>query len=114
MSDDTGQRGLGLTFRTKLLLSMCGLVLLTGAVVLIVADRSSRASTHMLVDSLFRQVSSHAVTQTKDFILRAAPVAQSLEQLANRGLAVDDLDKLAPQLLAFLKGNAGMTCFVRR
>jgi serine phosphatase RsbU (regulator of sigma subunit) len=109
MSDDAGQRGSGLTFRTKLLLSVCGVVLLTGAVVLLVADRSGRASTRMLVDSLFREVSGHAVTQTKDFILRAAPVAESLEQLADQGLALDDLDKLAPQLLAFLKGNPGMT-----
>src|SRR5262249_32678613 len=109
MSDDVGQHGSGLTFRTKLLLSVCGVVLLTGAIVLLVADRSGRASTRMLVDSLFREVSGHAVTRTKDFILRAAPVAESLEQLADQGLALDDLDKLAPQLLAFLKGNAGMT-----
>jgi serine phosphatase RsbU (regulator of sigma subunit) len=107
MPDDPGHHGL--TFRTKLLLSMCGLALLTGAIVLIVADRSSRAGTRMLVDSLFREVSRHAVTQTKDFVLRAAPVAESLEQLADHGLALDDLDKLAPQLLAFLRGNPGMT-----
>ena len=42
------------------------------------------------------------------FCARCA-VAESLEQLANQGLALDDLDRLAPQLLAFLKGNAGMT-----
>ena len=109
MSDDKRQRGLDLSFRTKLLLSMCGLVLLTGAIVLLVADRNSRASTKMLVNSLFREVSGHAVTQTRDFVLRAAPVAESLGQLANQGLALDDLNRLALQLLAFLKGNAGMT-----
>jgi sigma-B regulation protein RsbU (phosphoserine phosphatase) len=100
---------LDLTFRTRLLLSTCALVLLTGIALIAVADRSNQASTKTLVDSLFKEVSSHAVTQTKDFVLRAAPVAQSLEQLANQGLALDDLDRLAPQLLAFLKGNAGMT-----
>jgi len=31
-----------------------------------VADRSNRTSTQSLVDSLFREVSSHAVTQTRD------------------------------------------------
>lgn len=108
-SDNPERRGLDLTFRAKLLLSMCGLVLLTGIIVLAVADRSSRASTQTLVDTLFREVSGHAVTQTRDFVQRAAPVAQSLQQLAHQGLAMDDLDKLAPQLLAFLKGNAGMT-----
>ena len=109
MTELVNQRGLDLTFRTKLMLGMCGLVLLTGVIVIAVADYSSRASTNTLVDSLFREVSDHAVTQTKDFVQRAAPVAQSLEQLADRGLAMDDLDKLAPQLLAFLQGNPGMT-----
>jgi phosphoserine phosphatase RsbU/P len=100
---------LDLTFRTKLLLTMCGLVLLTGAVLLAVADHGGRASTRTLVDSLFREVSGHAAAQTKAFIARAAPVAESLEQLSDRGLEMDDLDKLAPQLLAFLQGNKGMT-----
>jgi sigma-B regulation protein RsbU (phosphoserine phosphatase) len=88
---------------------MCGLVLLTGAVILLVADRSSRASTQMLVHSLFREVSSHAASQTKDFLRSAAPVAESLEHLTDQGLVLDDMNKLAPQLLAFLKGNPGMT-----
>ena len=100
---------MGLTFRTKLLLAMCGMVLLTGVVVVFVADQNSRRSTATMVDALFREVSGHAASQTKDFVLRAAPVAQSLEQLADQGLALDDLDKLAPQLLAFLKGNSGLT-----
>jgi serine phosphatase RsbU (regulator of sigma subunit) len=98
-----------LTFRTKLVLAMCGLVLLSGLVVFIVADLNARRSTRVLVHSLFREVSSDAAAQTKDFVHRAAPVAQSLQQLVGQGLAVDDLDKLAPQLLAFLKGNPGMT-----
>ncbi|HVT89168.1 MAG TPA: SpoIIE family protein phosphatase [Tepidisphaeraceae bacterium] len=110
MSDPpTPRRGLDLTFRAKLVLAMCGMVLLAGGVVIAVADRGNRSSTRTLADSLFREVSGHAVTQTRDFVLRAAPLAQSLEQLANQGLAIDDLDKLGPQLLAFLKGNAGMT-----
>ncbi len=102
-------RYLDMTFRTKLLLSMCAMVLLTGAIVIAVADRSNHASTNILVDSLFKEVSSHAVTQTRDFVLRAAPVARSLDQLVDQGLALDDLDRLAPQLLAFLKGNPDMT-----
>jgi phosphoserine phosphatase RsbU/P len=106
---DRGLPGTGLTFRTRLILAMCGLVLLTGAAILLVADRSNRASTNALVDSLFREVSNDAATQTKDFVSRAAPVAQSLVQLADHGLAIDDLDRLAPQLLAFLQGNPGMT-----
>jgi serine phosphatase RsbU (regulator of sigma subunit) len=101
--------GLGLTYRSKLLLSMCGLVALTGGVITFVADRNNRASTQVLVDSLFREVSSHAAAQTKDFVLRAAPVAESLAQLSSQGLALDDLDRLAHQLLAFLQGNQGMT-----
>src|SRR4051812_8147238 len=110
MSDRPGQRHhLDLTFRTKLLLGMCGMVLLTGLVVIVVADRNNREATQTLADALFREVSDHAVAQTRDFVSRAAPVARSLDQLADRGLALDDLDKLAPQLLAFLKGNDGLT-----
>src|SRR3954463_14972227 len=102
-------RGWDPSFRVKLIAGFCALVLLTGAAVLAVADRSGRASTRMLVDSLFREVSRHAVSRTKDFVVRAAPVAESLGQLADQGLVLDDLDRLAPQLLAFLRGNAGMT-----
>jgi phosphoserine phosphatase RsbU/P len=100
---------LDLTFRTKLLASMCALVLLTGGIIIAVADHSGRKSTSILVDSLFREASGHTVTRTKDFVLRAAPVAESLAQLVNDGLPIDDLDRLAPQLLAFLKGNPDMT-----
>jgi serine phosphatase RsbU (regulator of sigma subunit) len=100
---------LNFSFRAKLLSTMCGLVLLTGAVLLAVADRSGRANARTLVHALFHEVSAHAADESRDFILRAAPVAQSLEHLADHGLALDDPDKLAPQLLAFLQGNQGMT-----
>jgi sigma-B regulation protein RsbU (phosphoserine phosphatase) len=102
-------RSSGLTYRVQLLLTMCGLVLLVGVVILGVADWNNRTGTRALANSLFREVSAHVVTQTRDFISRAAPIAQSLEQMANQGLALDDLDRLGPQLLAFLKGNPGMT-----
>ncbi len=84
-------------------------MLLVGLVILAVSDRSSRISTRALVNSLFREVSGHAVTQTKGFILQASPVAQSLEQMAGHGLALGDLDKLGPQLVAFLNANQGLT-----
>ena len=106
---DPARRGLDLTFRTKLMLGICGMVVLTGVVVVVVADRNNRQSTQALADSLFREGSERAVAQTRGFVMRAAPVARSLEQLADRGLALDDLDALAPQLLAFLNGNPGMT-----
>jgi phosphoserine phosphatase RsbU/P len=110
-SSDNESRGGGfdLTFRAKLLLSVCALVALTGGAIAFVADRGNRASTRALVDSLFREVSGHAAAQTKDFVVRAAPVAESLSRLSNQGLALDDLDRLARQLLAFLQGNQGLT-----
>lgn len=98
-----------LTFQTKLLLAIGGLVLLTGLLVIAVADYGSRTTTNALADTLFRQVSANAVSQTKDFVQNSAPVARTLEQLANNGLRLDDLDALAPQLLAFLKANPGLT-----
>ena len=100
---------LDLTFRAKLLLGVCALVVLTGGVITLVSDRGNRASTNAQVDSLFREVSGHAAEQTKDFVERAAPVAESLSRLSNQGLALDNLDRLARQLLPFLQGNQGLT-----
>jgi sigma-B regulation protein RsbU (phosphoserine phosphatase) len=99
----------GLSFRAKLVLGVCGLVLLTGAVVLWLAHRSARASTEALIASVFREVSGRAATHTRGFVLRAAPVVESLGQLADKGLAVDDPERLAPQLLAVLKANPGLS-----
>src|SRR6516162_5168228 len=98
-----------LSFRAKLVLGVCGLVLLTGSVVLWLAHRSATISTEALTGSVFREVSGRAVTHTRGFVLRAAPVVESLGQLADKGLAVDDPERLAPQLLAVLKANPGLS-----
>src|SRR5438067_8980957 len=90
----------GLSFRAKLVLGVCGLVFFTGAVVLWLAHRGARAGTEALTGSVFREVSGRAATHTRAFVLRAAPVVESLAQLADKGLAIDDPDRLAPQLLA--------------
>src|SRR4029450_2961799 len=53
-----------------------------------------------------------AATHARGFVLRAAPVVESLAQLAqlaDKGLAIDDHDGLAPQLLAVLKANPGLS-----
>ena len=85
------------------------MVVLTGGVITLVSDRGNRASTNAQVDSLFHEVSGHAAEQTKSFVERAAPVAESLSRLSNQGLALDNLDRLARQLLPFLQGNQGLT-----
>src|SRR5215472_13233075 len=84
----------GLSFRAKLVLGVCGLVLLTGTVVLWLAHRSARASTEALTGAVFREVSGRAAAHTRGFVLRAAPVAETLGQLADKGLAVDDPERL--------------------
>jgi serine phosphatase RsbU (regulator of sigma subunit) len=84
-------------------------VLATGAVVTWLAQRSARASTEALAHRLFREVGGHAVTQTRDFVLRAAPVVRSLRHLAGKGLDLDDSDRLAAQLLAVLQANPGLS-----
>src|SRR5262245_55939408 len=99
----------GPSFRAKLVLGVCGLVLLTGAVVLWLAHRSARASTEALTGAVFREVSGRAAAHTRGFVLRAAPVVESLAQLADKGLELDDPDRLAPQLLAVLKANPGLS-----
>src|SRR5262245_36721143 len=104
-----GGRRWGPSFRTKLVAGVCGLVLLTGAVVLWLAHRSARAGTEALTGSVFREVSGRAATHTRGFVLRAAPVVESLVQLADKGLAVDAPERLAPQLLAVLKANPGLS-----
>jgi sigma-B regulation protein RsbU (phosphoserine phosphatase) len=101
--------GRNLSFRAKLVLGVCGLVLFTGAIVLWLAHRSARTSIEVLTGSVFREVSGRAATHTRAFVLRGAPVVESLAQLADKGLAVDDPDHLAPQLLAVLKANAGLS-----
>ncbi len=102
-------RGWGLSYRTKLVGGVCGLVLLTGAVVTWLAHRSARTTTENLADTLFREVSRHAVTHTRGFVLRAAPLVESLRQLSEKGLALDDSDRLAAQLLAVLEANPGLS-----
>jgi sigma-B regulation protein RsbU (phosphoserine phosphatase) len=90
-------------------LGLCGLVLLTGTAVLWLAHRSARASTDTLTGAVFREVSGRAATHTRGFVLRAAPVVASLGQLADKGLAVEDPERLPPQLLAVLKANPGLS-----
>ena len=50
-------------------------------------------ATEALADAMFREVSAHAVTHTRAFVLRAAPLVESLRQLAFRGdcRQVDDV-----------------------
>jgi phosphoserine phosphatase RsbU/P len=105
----TSERGPGLSFRTRLTFGVCGLVLLTGAAITWLAHRSARASTEALADALFREVSGHAVTHTRAFVLRAPPLVESLRQLADKGLSLDDPDRLARQLLAVLEANPGLS-----
>jgi sigma-B regulation protein RsbU (phosphoserine phosphatase) len=94
------------------MLGVCGLVLFTGAVITWLAYRSARSTTEVLVDSLFREVSTHAATHTRGFVLRARPVSESLQrlgELGDKGLALDHSDPFAIQLLLFLEGNPGLT-----
>ena len=82
---------------------------LTGSVVLWLAHRSARACTKALTSSVFREVSGRAATHTRGFVLRAAPIVETLGQLADKGLAVNDPERLPLQLLAVLKANPGLS-----
>jgi serine phosphatase RsbU (regulator of sigma subunit) len=98
-----------LTFRTKLVLGACALVVLTGTAVTWLAYRSAARSTTVLTDSLFREVSARAVAHTQSFVLRAAPIVETLKRLTDNGLAVGDPERLARQLLAVLAANPGLS-----
>src|SRR5262249_18774465 len=99
----------GLSFRAQLLLGVCGLVLLTGSAITWLAHLSARQSTETLTDGLFREASAHAVSETRAFTERATPVVEDLRRLANDGLVLNDADRLARQLLAFLQSNPGLS-----
>ncbi len=99
----------GLSFRTKLVLGVCGLVLLTGAIVTWLAHRSALQSTEVLTNTVFREASAHAVDETRAFMERAPPVVEALRRLGVDNLALDDTDKLARQLLVFLQSNPGLS-----
>jgi len=102
-------RGWDLSYRARLALGVCGLIVLSGAAIIWIADRNARSTTESMADALFRQVSGQAVTHTRDFVLRAGPLVESLQHLADNGLALDDSDRLAAQLLAVLQGNPGLS-----
>src|SRR5262245_18347450 len=96
-----------LSYRARLMLGVRGLVLFTGAVITWLAHRSARASTEVLARGLFREVSRHAVTHTRNFLLGAEPLVKSLQDLGHEGQpALDDSEQLAKQLLPFLKGHS--------
>jgi serine phosphatase RsbU (regulator of sigma subunit) len=99
----------GLSFRTQLMLGIGGLVLFTGAAITWLAHLSARRSTDILTDALFREASAHAVSETRAFTERATPVVEALRRLGNDGLVLDDSDRLARQLLAFLQSNPGLS-----
>ncbi|MGB7157338.1 MAG: SpoIIE family protein phosphatase [Tepidisphaeraceae bacterium] len=106
---DANEANRELSFRAKLLLSVCALVLCTGAAITLLAVRSFRASATQLATTLFREVSQHAVTRARGFVLRAVPVVSSLKELAGDGLAIDDSDHLARQFVAVLGANPDLT-----
>ncbi len=99
----------GLSFRARLVLSACGLVLLTGAAVTWLAHRSALRSTEVLTDTVFREASARAADETRAFTGRATPVVEALRRLGVDDLALADTDKLARQLLAFLQSNPGLS-----
>ena len=84
-----------LSYRSRLILGICLLVLFSGAAATWLAHRSARSSTTALADQLFREVSSHAVTRTRDFVMRAPPIVESLAKIGGKGLvpSVDEVER---------------------
>jgi len=99
----------GLSFRSKLVIGVCGLVLLTGSAVTWLAHRSALRSTEVLSDTVFREASAHAADETRAFVERATPVVDVLHRFGADNLTLNDTDKLARQLLVFLQSNPGLS-----
>src|SRR5688500_4055685 len=104
----SGDSTMQLSYRSRLVLGICLLVLFSGAAATLLAHRSARSSTTALADQLFREVSSHAVTRTRDFVMRAPPIVESLAKIGERGLVPSSeggshSDNLAGQFLPILE-----------
>src|SRR3954468_9565998 len=104
-----------LSYRNRLILGICFLVLFSGTAAAWLAHRSARSSTTALADQLFREVSSHAVTRTRDFVMRAPPLVEALAKIGGKGLVVptngaaSHSENLARQFLPILEANPGIS-----
>src|SRR5271168_395065 len=87
----------GLSFRARLVIGVCGLVLLTGSAVIWLAHKSALQSTEALTDTVFREASAHAVDETRAFLERAKPVVEALRRFGVDDLALSDTKKLGRQ-----------------
>lgn len=100
----------GLSYRASLVISLALLVAATGLAVSLLAFRGAHAGATALAHALFQEVSDHAVTKTRGFLLRAVPIAEGLGNLSDLGLATAaDPERLQRQLLAVLRANPGVS-----
>jgi phosphoserine phosphatase RsbU/P len=70
----------GLSFRARLIMGVCGLVLLTGAALTWLAHQSAVQSTKVLTYTVFREASARAVDETRAFTGQATPVVEALRR----------------------------------
>jgi adenylate cyclase len=99
----------GISYEASLIFSLSLLVVLTGLSVSLIAFHGTRKGTTQLAHDLFQEVSDHAVTQTRDFLERAVPISRVLSDLSGLGLATEDHDQLARQLLVVLRASDGVS-----
>ena len=102
-------RGRGISYRASLVLSLSLLVVGTGLAVSLLAFRGAREVSTRLADDVFQEVSDHAVTKTRGFLLRAVPIAETLGGLSELGLATDTAEQLGRQLAVVLRANPGVS-----
>jgi serine phosphatase RsbU (regulator of sigma subunit) len=91
------------------MISVSLLVAATGLVVTAISFQGARTGTTELAHALFQEVSDHAVTKTRAFLLRAPPIARGLGNLSDLGLSTADPDRLSRQLAAVLEANEGVS-----
>jgi serine phosphatase RsbU (regulator of sigma subunit) len=98
-----------ISYRVKVIVGVCVLVLVTGLAITVVSLRSHSATARAMAGKLFEEVSAHAVTQTQSHLMRAVPLIESLEHMAGDGLDLENSDHLARQLADILGANQGIT-----
>lgn len=98
-----------LSYRASLIIYLSLLVAATGLAVTAVALHGARTGATALAHALFQEVSDHAVTKTRAFLLRAGPISQGLGNLSDLGLAIGMPDQLSRQLTAVLSANEGVS-----
>jgi len=97
------------SYRVKLLLTISGIVLITGAAVTWVSHRAARQTVGAMVETLFREASFRAVAVTQSHVSKAEPVVHAMSRLSETLVELNHSSELLEALHSLLEANEGLT-----